>query len=88
MPFPGGPTTVSRRWVVGDGERTERPSDEQSLSVTVGLLLLLVLLVLVSILGWRWNQLEVARSSRPGRRMVKWTRGRSGRRKLPQLIRR
>tara|TARA_E500000178_G_C16775911_1_gene641360 strand:- start:232 stop:399 length:168 start_codon:yes stop_codon:yes gene_type:complete len=52
--------------------------------VIVGLLLV-VLVVLVSLLGWRWNQLEVAQTSRAGRRMVKRMRGRSGgRRRLHQ----
>jgi len=51
--------------------------------VTAGLLLVL-LVVLISFVGWRWNQLEVARSSRAGRRMVKRMRGRSGRRRLHQ----
>lgn len=55
---------------------------QQSLSVTAGLLLVL-LVVLISVVGWRWNQLEVARSSR-GRRMVKRMRSRSGRRRLHQ----
>ena len=55
---------------------------QQSLPVTAGLLLVL-LVVLVSVVGWRWNQLEVARSSR-GRRMVKRMRTRSGRRRLHQ----
>lgn len=55
---------------------------QQSLSVTAGLLLVL-LVVLISVVGWRWNQLEVARSSR-GRRMVKRLRSRSGRRRLHQ----
>jgi hypothetical protein len=55
---------------------------QQSLSVTAGLLLVL-LVVLISVVGWRWNQLEVARSSR-GRRMVKRMRTRSGRRRLHQ----
>jgi len=56
---------------------------QQSLPVTAGLLLVL-LVVLISFVGWRWNQLEVARSSRVGRRMVKRMRGRSGRRRLHQ----
>ena len=55
---------------------------QQSLPVIVGLLLVL-LVVLISVVGWRWNQLEVARSSR-GRRMVKRMRTRSGRRRLHQ----
>jgi len=55
---------------------------QQSLPVTAGLLLVL-LVVLISVVGWRWNQLEVARSSR-GRRMVKRMRTRSGRRRLHQ----
>ena len=55
---------------------------QQSLPVTAGLLLVL-LVVLISVVGWRWNQLEVARSSR-GRRMVKRIRTRSGRRRLHQ----
>ena len=55
---------------------------QQSLSVTAGLLLVL-LVVLISVVGWRWNQLEVARSSH-GRRMVKRMRTRSGRRRLHQ----
>ena len=56
---------------------------QQSLPVIVGLLLV-VLVVLVSLLGWRWNQLEVAQTSRAGRRMVNRMRGRSGRRRLHQ----
>ena len=56
---------------------------QQSLPVIVGLLLV-VLVVLVSLLGWRWNQLEVAQTRRAGRRMVKRMRGRSGRRRLHQ----
>ena len=55
---------------------------QQSLPVTAGLFLVL-LMVLISVVGWRWNQLEVARSSR-GRRMVKRMRTRSGRRRLHQ----
>ncbi len=55
---------------------------QQPLPVTAGLLLVL-LVVLISVVGWRWNQLEVARSSR-GRRMVKRLRSRSGRRRLHQ----
>ena len=55
---------------------------QQSLPVIIGLLLVL-LVVLISVVGWRWNQLEVARSSR-GRRMVKRMRTRSGRRRLHQ----
>ncbi len=55
---------------------------QQSLPVTAGLFLVL-LVVLISVVGWRWNQLEVARSSR-GRRMVKRMRTRSGRRRLHQ----
>ena len=55
---------------------------QQSLPVTAGLLLVL-LVVLISVVGWRWNQLEVARSSR-GLRMVKRMRTRSGRRRLHQ----
>ena len=46
-------------------------------------LLLVLLVVLISVVGWRWNQLEVARSRR-GRRMVKRMRSRSGRRRLHQ----
>ena len=48
-------------------------------------LLLVLLVVLISVVGWRWNQLEVARSSR-GRRMVKRMRSRSGRRRLHQRL--
>ena len=55
---------------------------QQSLPVTAGLLLVLLVL-LISVMGWRWNQLEVARSSR-GRRMVKRMRSRSGRRRMHQ----
>ena len=56
---------------------------QQSLPVTAGLLLVLLVL-LISVMGWRWNQLEVAQTSRAGRRMVKRMRGRSGRRRLHQ----
>ena len=55
---------------------------QQSLPVTAGLLLVLLVLLL-SVMGWRWNQLEVAHSSR-GRRMVKRMRSRSGRRRMHQ----
>lgn len=66
----------------GAEERFERRYNQNSATkASMGWLIVLVVLCLVSWLGWRWTQVEQRRLANTGRRLVKWLRPPSKRRK-------